>query len=216
LVTFLASKTPLRQLIWYLPFLIKKKNHRDLTVKRWAFVDCFEEVNFRNIDFSDYERIILFSVADIHLPLGPILPTLEIIVERTEAVTQEQLNHALTSSISKYHSTTKRNVCFDIYSNYISQTKSDALLRAEDRHCYVYDLPPRSTITIEQALQNTIYKLNSYADKRCRPRGTGIMIELLNHDWRCIRGRVPADTIILEMKSRGLIRQASNGIYFSF
>ena len=185
-------------------------------MKRWAFVDCFEEVNFRNIDFSDYERIILFSVGDIHLPLGPIHPNLEIIVERTDAVTQEQLNHALTFSISKYHSIAKKNVRFDIYSNNISHTNIDDILRAEDRHCYAYDLPPRSTITIEQALQNTISKLNSYADKRFRPRGTGIMIELLNHDWRSIRGRVPADTIISEMKSRELIRQANNGIYFSF
>lgn len=183
-------------------------------MKKWAFIDCFKEVNFQNIDFSDYEKVVFVTAGDIDIPIGLTHPSLEITLINVAAYTQEQADHALTFNLSKYDSLAERIILFDIYSNSISQTNVDSLLKDQNRYCNLFELPPDETITLQQALDNLIIKLNSYSDKRGRPRSLNGCLSRLNDDWRTLRGRVNANTLLNEMTSQGLISFVSNGIYF--
>jgi len=183
-------------------------------VNKWAFIDCSEEINLHNIDFSDYEKVVIVTSGDITIPLGSTHPLLELKLVTVEAFTQEQVDHALTFNLSKYDSIAKKTIRFDVYSNHLYLTKVDGLLKASNRACHIFELPPYETITPEQALDNLLSILKNFSDKRTRPRSIEGLIWLLKNDWRTLRGRVETSFLLKKMKSQGMIGYASNGIHF--
>ena len=186
-------------------------------MKRWAFVDCFHTVNFENFDFEGYERVVLFTSGNLLIPVGEVDPTLELAVIRVESLTQEQMTVALAYHVGRYDVETPSNIHFDIYSNDIESPSFEDCLRNAGRHCEPFTLPPNDKITLSKAVDNFIHHVNiSDADKRERPRSLSVYSRLLDWEWRSLRGRVKTEELLKELDRMGLIRRASNGVYFSF
>lgn len=186
-------------------------------MKKWAFIDCFHKINFENIDFDSYERIVIFSSGDISLPAGEIVSASELTFIKTETDTQHQMTIALAYHASQYDVTAPSNIHFDIYSNDIESSSLEDCLRKSDRHCQLFNLPRDEKITLRIAVDNFIQHVCvSYPDKRNRPRSMSIYSKLLDCEWRFIRGRVKSKEILKQLDNMGAINYANNGIYFTF
>lgn len=186
-------------------------------MKRWAFVDCLNKVNFENIDLDGYERIVLFSSEDFSLPAGEVDSVKELTVIKTETKTQQQMTIALTYNVSKYDLIAPSNIHFDIYSDDIQSPSLDVCLLKDNRYCQLFNLPPGEKITLSRAVDDFIIQIcTSYIDKRIRPRSLSLYLYLLDSEWRFLRGRVKSEEILKQMDFLGLINYASNGIYFKF
>lgn len=186
-------------------------------MKKWAFIDCLKDVNFENIDFAGYEKVILLSSRDLFVPVGKAKSELELGIIKSDAETQQQMTVVMAYQIGQFDTKTSHEIQFDIYSDDIASPSIDECLRKANRHCKVFKLPPAEKITLSEATDNFIARINSeYVSKNSRPRALSIYEHLLNDAWRPVRGRVCAKQILDQLDSDGAIKHASNGIYFNF